>query len=129
MSQQVCMGATMKCSFGTTSAELIVLPKNRVMVNNMPAATVLDNIPLVNILPFGICSSKINPMVAAATSTASGILTPTPCIPQTETPWSPGSATVMLANIPALNSSCYLNCVWGGVITVIDAGQVDCKVN
>jgi hypothetical protein len=64
-----------------------------------------------------------NPEVAAATTTALGVLTPMPCIPATVTPWAPGSPTVTIANMPALNNSCTLNCMWGGVITIEDPGQ------
>ena len=128
MQQQVCMGATMMCTFGVAPSSLIVLPENRVMTSNMPAANILDNKPLVNIPPFGMCTSLANPTVTNATTAALGVLTPMPCIPATVTPWAPGSPTVMLANTPALNSGCSLNCLWGGVITITDAGQADCSV-
>ncbi len=128
MPQQVCMGATMMCSFGVAPSSLIVLPENRVMISNMPAANILDNKPLVNIPPFGMCSSMANPTVAAATTAALGVLTPMPCIPATVTPWVPGSPTVLLANIPTLDNTCSLNCMWGGVITFAQAGQVQCEV-
>ena len=124
MSQQVCMGAMMTCSFGAAPSSLIVLPVNKVMTSNMPAANIMDNKPMVNILPFAMCSSLANPTVAAATTAALGVLTPMPCIPVTVAPWAPGSPTVMLANMPALNNTCTLNCMWGGVITISQAGQV-----
>ena len=63
MSQQVCMGATLQCSFGAAPATLMVLPTNRVMTSNMPAATIMDHVPMLNILPFGMCNSPSNPMV------------------------------------------------------------------
>ena len=44
-----------------------------------------------------------NPMVAAATAAAMGALTPMPCITMTVAPWVPGSPTVQIANMPALN--------------------------
>lgn len=128
MPQQVCMGAMMTCSFGVAPSSLLVLPLNRVMTSNMPAANIMDNKPMVNILPFGMCNSPSNPVVAAATTAAFGVLTPMPCIPATVAPWSPGSSTVMLANMPTLNNSCTLNCMWGGVITFSQAGQVTCQV-
>ena len=124
MPQQVCMGAMMSCSFGAAPSSLIVLPINRVMTNNMPDANILDNKPMINILPFAMCSSLANPTVAAATSAALGVLTPMPCIPVTPAPWAPGSPTVLIANMPALNNTCKLNCMWGGVISISQAGQV-----
>ncbi|HBR53824.1 MAG TPA: DUF4280 domain-containing protein [Flavobacteriaceae bacterium] len=124
MPQQVCMGAMMTCSFGVAPSSLMVLPQNRVLTSNMPAANIMDNKPMVNILPFGMCSSLANPTVAAATTAALGVLTPMPCIPATVAPWAPGSPTVLIANMPALNNTCMLNCMWGGVITISQAGQV-----
>jgi hypothetical protein len=124
MAQQVCMGATMSCSFGVAPSSLIVLPQNRVMTSNLPTATIMDHQPMVNIPPFGMCSSQANPTVAAATAAALGVLTPMPCIPATVVPWAPGSPTVMIANMPALNNTCSLKCMWGGVITINNPGQV-----
>jgi len=124
MAKQVCMGAMLKCSFGMAPSPLMVLPVNRVFTSNVPAANIMDHKPMVNILPFGMCQSIANPMVAAATSAAMGVLTPMPCIPATTTPWVPGAPTVMLANMPTLNDSSKLMCMWGGVIEVTMAGQV-----
>ena len=78
---------------------------------------------MVNIMPFGMCASPANPTVAAATAAALGVLTPMPCVPMTMAPWVPGSVTVLLANLPALNNSFKLLCTWGGVITVAAPGQ------
>ena len=119
----------MSCSFGAAPSSLIVLPTNRVMTSNMPAATIMDNIPIVNIPPFGMCSSLANPTVAAATTAALGVLTPMPCIPATVTPWIPGTTDVLIANMPSLNDSCTLNCLWGGVITIEQPGQTQCQVS
>src|SRR3954462_8692566 len=117
------MGAMLQCSFGVAPSSLIVLPLNRVMVNNMPAANVMDNKPIMNIPPFAMCQSMANPMVAAATAAALGVLTPMPCLPVTAAPWAPGSATVQVANMPALNNSSKCTCNWGGVISINVAGQ------
>ena len=128
MPLQVCMGASMTCSFGVAPSSLTVLPQNRVITSNMPAANIMDNRPLVNIPPFGMCSSMANPQVAAATKAAMGVLSPMPCVPATVTPWAPGSPTVMLGGVPSLTNSCTLNCNWGGVIRLHTAGQVQVTV-
>ncbi|MGZ5277038.1 MAG: DUF4280 domain-containing protein, partial [Caldimonas sp.] len=86
-------------------------------------ANIMDNVPMVNIMPFGMCTSPSNPTVAAATAAALGVLTPMPCIPATTAPWAPGAATVLLANMPALDDTSTLMCMWGGVIKVNFAGQ------
>jgi len=46
-----------------------------------------------------------------------------PCIPVTAAPWAPGSPTVLLGNMPALQDSSKLACNWGGVIQVVVPGQ------
>lgn len=117
------MGAMMSCSFGMAPASLVVLPANRVMVTNMPAANIMDNKPMANIPPFAMCQSMANPTVAAATAAALGVLTPMPCIPVTTAPWMPGSPTVMIANMPALNNDSKCLCNWGGMISFSMAGQ------
>ncbi|PHR46568.1 MAG: hypothetical protein COA32_10515 [Fluviicola sp.] len=129
MPEQVCMGAMMTCSFGVAPASLVVLPANKVMTSNMPAANIMDNKPMVNIPTFGMCSSPSNPEVAAATAAALGVLTPMPCVPATVAPWSPGASKTMIANMPALDNSCTCNCMWGGVISFSQPGQTQCQVS
>ena len=102
MAMQVCSTAQLMCSFGMAPSALTVLPINRVMTSNQPAANIMDHIPMVNIMPFGMCTSLANPMVAAATAAAMGVLTPVPCIPATSSPWVPGVPTVMIGNQPAV---------------------------
>ena len=122
MPMQVCMGATLQCSFGSAPSSLVVLPQNRTLTST-PDANIMDNKPMVNILPFGMCSSLANPTVAAATAAALGVLTPMPCVPVTPAPWVPGAPTVLIANMPALDNTSKLMCVWGGVIQVVNPGQ------
>lgn len=124
MPMHVCSGATLQCSFGLAPSTLVVLPVNRMITSNMPAANIMDHIPMVNIMPFGMCTSPANPTVAAATAAALGVLTPMPCIPATPAPWVPGAPTVLLANMPTLDNTSKLMCIWGGVIQIIYPGQV-----
>jgi len=124
MGMHVIMSANLMCSFGTAPSTLIVTPENKVLIGGKPAATIMDHVPMKNILPFGMCTSMANPMVAAATAAALGVLTPMPCIPATSAPWIPGVSQVMIANFPVINNSCKLMCNWGGNISVLFAGQV-----
>ena len=124
MANQVCMGAMCQCSFGAAPSTLVVTPENKTLRSSMPAATIMDNVPMKNIMPFGMCSSLANPTVAAATSAALGVLTPMPCVPVIAAPWAPGCPTVLIANKPALNDSSKLMCNWGGVISINNAGQM-----
>ena len=122
MAIQVCMGAMLQCSFGAAPSSLVVLPANRTLTTT-PAATIMDHAPLVNIMPFGMCSSPANPTVAAATAAALGVLTPMPCVPATAAPWVTGAPTVLIGKVPALNNTSKLMCNWGGVIQVVSPGQ------
>jgi hypothetical protein len=51
-----------------------------------------------------------------------------PCIPNTPAPWIVGAPTVLLANMPALNNSSKLMCMWAGVIQISFPGQVTVMV-
>ena len=123
MAIHVCMGATLMCSFGVAPSSLMVLPKNNTMTSYVPAANIMDNVPMVNILPFVMCTSLANPTVASATTAALGVLTPMPCVPVIPAPWTPGSPTVMLGNMPALNNTSTLMCAYAGVIQITVPGQ------
>ncbi len=116
MGMGVCMGAMLQCSFGVAPGQLVVLPTNRVLTGK-PIATIMDNKPFLNIMPFGMCTSPANPTVAAAFGA------PMPCVPNTVAPWVVGAPTVLVGNMPALNSSSKLMCIWGGVISPAVPGQ------
>ncbi|MCH2395757.1 DUF4280 domain-containing protein [Oceanibaculum sp.] len=123
MAMQVCAGAMLMCSFGVAPAALSVLPTNRVMAGGPPAATIMDHIPVVNIPPFGMCTSLANPTVAAATTAALGVLTPMPCVPVVPAPWVPGAPTVLIGSMPALDNNSKAMCAWAGVIQITVPGQ------
>ena len=124
MAQEVVSGAMTMCTFGLAPSTLNVLPLNMTMAGGQPAANIMDNVPLVNIMPFGMCISLANPAVAAATAAALGVFTPMPCIPVIPAPWVPGSPTVLLGNMPALNNTSTCMCAWAGVISITFPGQV-----
>ena len=128
MGQETVASATLQCTFGAAPSVLSVLPTNRTMVGGPPGANIMDYIPMVNIMPFGVCSSLANPTVASATSAAMGVLTPMPCIPVTTAPWAPGSPTVLIGNMPALSNMSKCMCTWGGVISITYPGQVQTQV-
>jgi len=123
MPKQVVNGALLKCSMGMAPSSLVVLPVNMVMDGNQTASNIMDHVPMVNIMPFGMCQSLANPTVASATSAAMGVLTPMPCIPNTMAPWTPGSPTVMIGNMPALDDTSKCMCMWAGIIEVVYSGQ------
>jgi hypothetical protein len=123
MGIQVCNGAMLQCTFGMAPSTLIVPPKSRTLTSSQPAANIMDHIPMLNVMPFGMCQSLANPTVASATAAAMGVLTPMPCIPVTTAPWVPGSPTALIASQPALNNTSKLMCMWAGVISIAVPGQ------
>lgn len=122
MAKPVVMGAMLKCSEGLAPSTLVVTPENCVTMEKVPAANIMDYVPMKNIMPFGMCKTLANPTVSSATSAALGVLTPMPCIPVVPAPWTPGCSTVMLGGMPALTDSCTCMCTWGGTIEITNAG-------
>lgn len=114
--------ANLMCSFGLAPGTLMVLPTHRVTIEDRPVANISDAVPLVNIMPFGMCSSPANPTVAAATAAALGVLTPMPCIPVTEA-WTPGSPQVLIDGEPIVTEGSTCMCSYGGVIEITFPGS------
>lgn len=122
MSLPVVAGAQVMCAFGVAPSALMITPENRVLFEGKPAATIFDNIPMKNVMPFGVCMSLANPITAAQTAAALGVLTPGTCIPVIPAPWVPGAPTMLIGNKPALNQTSTCMCAYGGVIQVINPG-------
>jgi len=119
----VVASAQIKCSFGQAPAVLNVIKVPlRPMYENKPAASIMDMIPMVNIMPFGMCQSMANPQVASATAAAMGVLTPMPCIPAISAPWTPAGKR-KYSGEPALLENCKCMCMWGGQIEITNPGQ------
>ena len=124
MGQSAVTGAIATCSFGVAPSSLSFLPLSRVTIEGRPAGTIMDIAPMVNVMPFGMCTSMSNPTVAAATSAALGVLTPMPCVPTIVGPWKPGAAKTTIGGKPALVSGSTCNCAFGGVVTMTLPGAV-----
>jgi hypothetical protein len=125
MGLAVCDLAICQCSFGLTPSILKVPPDNGLLVLGLPVASTQNHIPLVNVLPFIMCNSSQNPLVIAATAAALGVLTPMPCIPMTQDPWTSEQTKLTLKDgAPALDASAKLNCMWGGSISIVFPGQI-----
>jgi hypothetical protein len=118
MSLAVVMGATLQCSCGSAPSKLMVTSQTQANIDRLPIATIEDNKPLVNILPFGTCS--------VLTAAAAGV--PTPCVPAPAGPWMPGSTTgINIGKRPVLLSTDKLACGVPGVISVVEPGQTKTK--
>lgn len=110
--------ALCKCTFGAAPTPLNAtscLPN--VLIENKPAATIMDFAPAANIIPFGICTA---PTLVA--TPPPGV--PKPCVPVPAGPWIPGQPKVIIKGKPALTNSCKLICAMGGVITIINPGTM-----
>jgi hypothetical protein len=110
------------CTMGLGPSSFIATPRP-VLTSQMPAAVITDNIPIVNIVPFPLCSAPANPTVIAATAAAMGTPTPAACLPVFPAPWAPGVPTVLVNNIPSLDNTCKLMCAYGGTVSLITPGQ------
>jgi hypothetical protein len=106
MPMQVVNGAQLICTCGSLPSILTVLPIHRELDQNQLAANIMDHVPAVNIMPFGVCVKLAGP-----------------CVPATPAPWVPGAVTVLLDKAPALDNISTLACTLGGVITVLNPGQ------
>ncbi|KUR72070.1 DUF4280 domain-containing protein [Novosphingobium sp. FSW06-99] len=125
---EVTSAAILTCSFGALPVPFNVLPVNRVTACGLPCGTILDNQPMVNVASFGLCTAPTNPEVIALTAAALGTPTPAPCIPALAAPWIPGTPTVTVGGIPALDTGCTLLCTWLGEITVEMPAQMTVTV-
>lgn len=128
MSLAVCSGALCSCSFGMTPSALRVSSQNKCM-SPASLATIEDNAAMKNVMPFGLCKSMSNPTVASATAAALGTLTPQPCTPMITKLWMPGSDKVFFGGKPALTSDSKLSCMYGGVISIVNAGQLKLMID
>lgn len=122
----VVTGALMTCTFGMAPSALVVDPSRTDFLSNLQKGNIMDFKPMMNIMPFGMCTAPSNPTVAAATAAAMGVLTPMPCIPAVTTPWMPGNMQVLVQGQPALMRTCCNMCMWGGQISFTTDGQMPC---
>ncbi len=117
--------AVLKCTFGSKTSNLTVLPSRTVNLTGKPDANVSDHIPMTNIAPFGKCRTVCFPPTGAATAANHGRLTPMPCVPGTVSEWMNGKNDYLIKGKPALLKSSICRCQWGGVISIVSDGQVD----
>lgn len=112
MSNFVCSGAKMHCSYGSCTSSLVVLPDRTVDLSVGPMANKVDRVPNKNIFSFGICSYL--------SAQAHHLVT---CIPATNSDWRMCKEDVLVRNQPALTTDSFCMCQHGGIINFIDDGQ------
>lgn len=124
MSEIVVNGAKVQCEFGNKPVILRATSQTKCLIEGKVAATILDVKPGVNLDTFGMCTSLLNPAVAAATTAALGVLTPQPCTMAPAGTWSLVKPKLLVGGKPCLCSGATLNCVIGqGTITIASSGE------
>ena len=119
MPQFLTTASMLECSMGAAPVPFVAddlpgAPKE----TGLTCATIIQFVPMKNIMTFGMCKSMLNPAVASATAAAQGVLTPMPCVPATTTPWAPPSAAAKHFGIPLATASSVCACAFGGLIKV-----------
>jgi hypothetical protein len=122
MPQFLTTGTVLECSMGAAPVPFIAdelpgAPKE----TGLTCATIIQMVPMKNVMTFGMCKSLANPTVASATAAAQGVLTPMPCVPATAAPWMPPSATAKHLGIPLATAQSVCACSFGGMIKVSQA--------
>ncbi len=124
MPTYVRQSAKLTCSMGSAqSAMQLSHPVNPVLICGAPMAGMADNRTFMNIAPFGLCKSLINPTVIAATAAAGGKLQEMPCVPNMLISWLNPKRDVFVKGRPALTDGSRCVCMWAGIIEVKSAGQ------
>ena len=121
-------GPMLTCSFGLAPSTLNVIP-GPILFEGRPVATIMDTVMGVNIPPFSLCTSLLNPITAAQTSAALGVLTPGTCTPSVVAPWTPGAPLTMVQGKPALTLGSMCMCAYGGVINIVNPGSATSQVS
>ena len=123
MPMQVCMGASMMCTFGMAPSSLVVLPTNKVLTNMMPDANIMDHIPMVNIMPFGMCMSPSNPSVGRRHRRGAGCAHSHALHSGNPRAVDSGRDHRPDRQLPGVDNASQLMCTWGGVITFVTPGE------
>lgn len=103
--RSVVTGATLCCTQGLVSSPLVAQSEPSANTSGRTMATVDDFLPVVNILPFGLC-------------TATGL----PCVPITTSRWTCQS-NICIGDRGILRDDGTLACMIGGTIFIVDPGQ------
>lgn len=106
--EYVVMGARLECSLGVTPSFLMVPVPKGLTFKNKIAATKLDMVPMMNILPFGACKLSAPPR---------------PCVPIPAGPWMKAHPKVTASGINVLTTDSCLMCACGGKISIKSSGQ------
>ena len=126
------VSGTTQCSFSTGPAPMggIPVPGASVIIEGKPALTLMDQVPMFNIMPMVMCLSPLNPMGMGLKPPAVPI--PTACIPIPVSPWLPPGPPIKPVTVngkPILLSGSTCQCVWGGTIQIAMPGTFFSQAN
>lgn len=124
MALQVTGLAVTQCIFGVAPSVYMTIPIHMEITFIMPGATITDTLPFLNMMPFIMCQSPVNPMVIAIMIASLGSVHMAPCIPMTFIPWVPPMPKVLLGGVPTIDNTAMAMCLWTGMISVKFPGQV-----
>lgn len=118
----VVAGAILSCSYATQLNRLKIPMCHGVHLKDKAQLNVADYVPGIHIMPFGNCTSQLNPVVQNGQFDIEGVQK-APCVPQIISPWVGGKSDVLIEGEPALLNCCTNTCVFGGCIRIEDDGQ------
>lgn len=116
-------GASVRCSYGSATGVFRAGAGRQVFIHSKAQGSIRDCEPGIHIPAFGMCSSKHNPDVIAASQGQLDRLVPQPCRPSVSMAWLNGKNNVMVDHSPALLSCSTNMCMWCGEISFDTDGQ------
>lgn len=102
----VVTGALCMCTNGIAPSTLVAI--SNILVSCRPVMTILDYVPMLNVMTFGVCRMGMVPL---------------PCVPTAPAPWIPFKPNVIAGKGPILTMESKLICARGAVISIIIPGQ------
>lgn len=96
--------AMIKCNAGTVPLPILLPVAHGVTSKNMPLLNANDHVPMMNIMPFGVCQRKPFPPPGNI------------CVPITPFAWKKGDMHCFVGGAPALTKDSCLTCMMGGTI-------------
>ena len=101
------MGAMIQCTGGTVPLPIMLILNHGVTTSagKKMLLNANDHIPMMNIMPFGLC--KFKPPAPPGANI---------CIPVTIQAWKKGDLHCIISGAPALTKNSFLPCMMGGTI-------------
>lgn len=115
-------GAIVHCSYGTQLGRLKLSLCHGVYTKDKALMNVNDYEPFQNVMPFGYCTSSLNPAVANGRIDILGVRK-APCVPVLTKEWLNGKEDKIVDGYAALTKESTNMCLYCGMIKILDDGQ------